>query len=270
MEWLNYTFFQHALLGIIIVSLASAIVGTYVVVRRMVFITGGITHASFGGLGLGFYLGWNPVLTAIVVAVASALGVEFLTTRQHVREDSAIGVVWALGMALGTIFIFLSPNYAADLNGFLFGNILTISKGDLIASGVFLAVLLAFFIAFYRQIVVCAFDKDFARTQGLHVKAINLAMTLLVSVCVVLTIRLIGIMLLMSLFTLPPMIAELFHRRMASMMATASAVSLVCSLLGLALSTWLGVPASATIVLILIAAYALARVTNAIKLRTQR
>ena len=111
MDILNYTFFQHALLGVMFVSLASAIIGTYVVSRRMVFITGGITHACFGGLGLGFYLGANPIAIAGAFAVASAVGVEWMANRYKVREDSAIGVVWALGMALGTIFIFLSPGY---------------------------------------------------------------------------------------------------------------------------------------------------------------
>ena len=131
MDILNYTFFQNALLGVLFVSLASAIIGTYVVSRRMVFITGGITHACFGGLGLGFYLGINPTLMAGVFAVASAAGVEWLSTKQRVREDSAIGVIWALGMALGTLFLFLSPGYVPELTSFLFGNVLTITRVDI-------------------------------------------------------------------------------------------------------------------------------------------
>ena len=138
----SYTFFQNAVIGIMLVSIASAIIGTYVVCRRMVFVTGGITHASFGGLGLGFYAGLSPALTAGIFAIASALGVEWLSTRQHVREDSAIGVVWALGMALGTIFIFLTPGYVPELSSFLFGNVLTIGTADLIAFGLAPAFLL--------------------------------------------------------------------------------------------------------------------------------
>jgi zinc transport system permease protein len=264
MEIFNYTFFQNAMMGIIIVSIASAIIGTYVVSRRMVFITGGITHASFGGLGLGFFMGWSPIVTAGVFAVASALGVEFLTTRQNIREDSAIGVVWALGMALGTIFIFLTPSYVPQLTSFLFGDILTITGGDLIAFGIYLIILVSFFSLFYRQIVTCAFDRDFARTEGLPVNAINLAMTVLISICVVLTIRLIGIMLLMSLLTLPQMIAETHVKRMLPMMAWSVAVSLVCSILGLFCSYWLSVPASATIVILLVAVFIIARTARAI------
>ena len=259
MDILNYTFFQHALLGVVFVSLATAIIGTYVVARRMVFITGGITHASFGGLGLGFYAGWNPVVTAAVFAIASALGVEMLTTREHVREDTAIGVVWALGMALGTIFIFLTPGYVPELTTFLFGNILTITRVDLIAFAIFLVVLLVLFLLFYRPIVACAFDRDFASTHGIPVRAINLMMTVLTSVCIVLTIRLIGIMMLMSLLTVPQMIAELHVKRFVPMMVLSGIVSLVCSVAGLILSAMISVPVSASIVLILIIIYIINR-----------
>ncbi|MDO4510299.1 MAG: metal ABC transporter permease [Bacteroidales bacterium] len=256
----SYSFFQHALIGIILVSIASAIIGTYVVCRRMVFVTGGITHASFGGLGLGFYAGLSPVVTAGIFAIASALGVEWLSERQRVREDSAIGVVWALGMALGTIFIFLTPGYVPELSSFLFGNILTISHTDLIAFGVYLAVLLSVMALFFPAIRSCAFDPNFARTQGLPVRAINLMMTVLTSVCIVLTIRLIGIMLLMSLFTMPQMIAELRTSRLLPLMGWAVAISLACSMGGVLLSIVLSVPVSSTIVLLLIILYVLARI----------
>ena len=262
MDILNYTFFQHALLGVMFVSLASAIIGTYVVSRRMVFITGGITHACFGGLGLGFYLGANPIAIAGAFAVASAVGVEWMANRYKVREDSAIGVVWALGMALGTIFIFLSPGYVPELTSFLFGNVLTITTTDIVMFAIFLAILLLFFTAFYHPIVSCAFDRDFATTRALPANAINMAMTVMIAVCIVLTIRLIGIMLLMSLLTMPQMIAELFTIRFRPMMAISAAVSLTCSVLGLFCSYWIAVPASATIVLLLISAYILARIAK--------
>lgn len=256
----SYTFFQNAVIGIMLVSIASAIIGTYVVCRRMVFVTGGITHASFGGLGLGFYAGLSPALTAGIFAIASALGVEWLSTRQHVREDSAIGVVWALGMALGTIFIFLTPGYVPELSSFLFGNVLTIGTADLIAFGAYLAVLLAVMALLFPAIRSCAFDPNFARTQGLPVYAINLMMTVLTSVCIVLTIRLIGIMLLMSLFTMPQMIAELRTHRLLPLMCWSVVISLACSLGGVLLSVVLLVPVSASIVLLLIILYAVARI----------
>ena len=265
MEILSYSFFQNALLGVLFVSIAAGIIGTYVVSRRMVFITGGITHACFGGLGLGFFLGINPIAMAAVFAIAAATGVEWMSTRQNVRQDSAIGVIWALGMALGTLFIFLSPGYVPELTSFLFGNVLTITSTDIILFAAYLVVLLAFFAVFYPQILLCAFDPDFAATRRLRVSAINLAMTIMIAICIVLTIRLIGIMLLLSLLTMPQMIAEMFTNRFHHMMIISSLVSVACSVLGIFCSYWIAVPASATIVLTLVAAYAVARIIRIIK-----
>ena len=265
MEILSYSFFQNALLGVLFVSIAAGIIGTYVVSRRMVFITGGITHACFGGLGLGFFLGINPIAMAAVFAIAAATGVEWMSTRQNVRQDSAIGVIWALGMALGTLFIFLSPGYVPELTSFLFGNVLTITSTDIILFAAYLVVLLAFFAVFYPQILLCAFDPDFAATRRLRVSAINLAMTIIIAICIVLTIRLIGIMLLLSLLTMPQMIAEMFTNRFHHMMIISSLVSIACSVLGIFCSYWIAVPASATIVLTLVVAYAMARIIRIIK-----
>ena len=272
LDILNYTFFQNALLGVLLVSIASAMIGTYIVTRRMVFITGGITHACFGGLGLGYFLGVNPILAAGVFAVASSLGVEWMAGRQNVREDSAIAVVWAFGMAIGTLFIFLTPGYVPDLNSFLFGNILTISRGDIAAFACFLAVLAVFFMLFYRPIVACAFDCDFASTKRLPVKAINCAMSVMVAVCVVLTIRLIGIMLLMSMLTMPQMIAEQFASRFGKMMLLSVLTGLSGAFAGLVGSYLFGVylvsvPASVTIVLVLITVYAVARVIRSLSVK---
>lgn len=131
MEYLQYAFFRNALVGVFIISIAAAMIGTYIITRRMVSITGGITHACFGGLGLGYFLGVSPVAMAGLFAVASSLGVEWMASRYRVREDSAIAVVWSLGMAVGILFVFLTPGYVPELNGFLFGNILTITAADL-------------------------------------------------------------------------------------------------------------------------------------------
>lgn len=257
-EFLQYPFFRNALWGILIISVAAAIIGTYVMSRRLVAISGGITHACFGGLGLGYFLGMNPVVMAGVFAVASSIGVEWLSSRMRVREDSAIAVVWSLGMAVGVLFVFLTPGYVPELNSFLFGNILTISPSDLLAFGSYLAVLGAFFITSYRSILTCAFDRDFARVSGLPVRFISYTMTVLVALCIVLTIRLVGIMLLMSMLTLPQMTAETFCRRFSSMMWVSMGVSVVSCVGGLFLGAAIDVPCSATIVLLMAAIFILA------------
>lgn len=259
MEFFSYDFFRNAFVGITLLSIASAVIGTYIVTRRLVSISGGVTHACFGGLGLGYFLGINPVLMAAVFAVGSSLGVQWMSANHRVREDSAIAVVWALGMALGTLFIFLTPGYVPELNAFLFGNVLTITRADLWAFAIFTAILLIFFGCFFRKIVICAFDRDFARVQHLPVTFITTAMTVLVAVCIVLTIRLVGVMLLMSMLALPQMIAETFCRRFGTMMILSVAVSLTCSLAGLLLGTVIDVPCSALIVLTMTAAYIITR-----------
>ncbi|MDO4754833.1 MAG: metal ABC transporter permease, partial [Parabacteroides sp.] len=209
MDLLQYSFFQHALWGSLLTAIACGMVGTYIVSRRLVFISGGITHASFGGLGLGFYLGMNPILMAMAFSVLSALGVEWVSRSQDVREDSAIAGVWSLGMALGVIFIFLTPGYAPNLSAYLFGNILTISAADLWAMAILALLLVIVFGLFMREIVYVAFDRNFAMTQGLPVRWIEYAMMCFIAVTIVLSIRLVGIMLLMSLLTLPQITVNL-------------------------------------------------------------
>ncbi len=190
-ELIGYSFFTNALIGVLIISVASAMIGTYIVSRRLVAISGGVTHACFGGLGLGYYLGVNPAAMAAVFAVGSSLGVEWMSTRHRVREDSAIAVIWSIGMAVGVLFVFLTPGFVPELNAFLFGNILNISHTDLWIFAGYTALLGVFFVWKFREIVVCAFDRDFARVAGLPVRFISVVMTVFVAICIVLTIRLV-------------------------------------------------------------------------------
>ena len=259
MDILAYPFFQRALLGVIIISVGVAIIGTYIISRRLVFISGGITHACFGGLGLGYWLGVSPIAMAAVAAVAGSVGVEWLTTRHRVRSDSAIAVVWAVGMALGILFIFLTSGYVPELNSFLFGNVLTVTQTDLWLFAGFTLLLALFFLFGYRTIVAVAFDPDFARVNRLPVKVVNYLMTVFVAVAIVLTIRLGGIMLLMSLLTLPQLVVEVWCRRFSSTVFVSMGVAVVGGVAGLFISYFIGVPASATIVLTLTLFYVMAR-----------
>lgn len=264
MSYLEYSFFQYALVGVVLISICSAIIGTYIISRRLVAISGGVTHACFGGLGLGYWMGIPPVAMAAVVAVLSSIGVEWASTRFRLREDSAIAVIWALGMAVGVLFVFMTPGYVPELNSFLFGNILTISLSDLYIFGAFAIVLCGFFVWRFKMIVACAFDRDFARVSGLPVRFITYTMTVLVAVCIVLTIRLVGVMLLMSMFSLPIMTSEIFWRRFGPMMWGAIAISVVTGVAGLMLGTVVDVPCSALIVLLMAAVYLVARVCVAV------
>ena len=169
LELLHYTFFRHALLGSLFASIACGIIGTYIVTRRLVFISGGITHASFGGIGLGLYAGISPLLSAAVFSVLSAFGVEWLSKRKDMREDSAIAVFWTFGMAVGIIFSFLAPGFTPDLSAFLFGNILTITPTDIWMLATLSVLLILFFTLFLNPIIYIAFDREFARSQRIPV-----------------------------------------------------------------------------------------------------
>lgn len=254
MELLNYHFFQNALIGIALISVMSAVIGTYIVTRRMVFIAGGITHTCFGGLGLGYFLGWNPMFMAGVFAVAGSLGVDALS-RRNVRKDSAIAVVWALGMALGILFVFLTKGYVPELNAFLFGNVLSITHGDLWLFGLFAMLAVGVYVFFSKLIIAVSFDEDFARTRHLPVGLVNTFMTVLTAVGIVLAIKMIGIMLLMSLISLPQLTAETLTRRYSRIMALSGLVSLIGCVVGLWLSVIIDVPASAVIVILLTLVY---------------
>ena len=243
------------MIAVTLLSVCSAVIGTYVISRRLVAIAGGITHACFGGLGLGYFLGINPMATAAVFAIGSSLGVESLSRRFQIREDSAIAVIWALGMAIGVLFVFLTPGYVPELNAFLFGNILTVSESDLWTFGGFAAVMGVFFACKQQEIIAVAFDRDYAAVSGLPVRMISLTMTVLTAICIVLTIRLVGIMLLMSMMSLPMITAEVFCHRFRPIAVASAAISLVASMGGLILSAAVDVPCSALIVLLLTAVF---------------
>lgn len=251
-DLLHYNFFQNAVWGSLLTAIACGIVGTYIVARRLVFISGGITHASFGGLGLGFYLGMNPILMAMLFSILSAFGVEWVSKTQNVREDSAIAGIWSLGMALGVIFIFLTPGYAPNLSAYLFGNILTIAMSDIIWIASLVGVLIIFFGLFLRTIVYVAFDRDFAVTQHLPVKWVEYAMMCFIAVTIVLSIRLVGIMLLMSLLTLPQITVNLFTSDFKKIIWGSIAIGFAGCVAGLVLSYYLNVPSGAFIILVLV------------------
>ena len=179
-------------------------------------------------------------------------------------------MVWAIGMAIGVIFVFMTPGYVPELNSFLFGNILTITAPDVIVFAVFTLVLALFFAVCYDSIVICAFDRDFASVIHLPVKFINYTMTVFTAVCIVLTIRLVGVMLLMSMLSLPMMTAEIFLRRFKPMMLLSVAVSLICSVAGLFVGTVVDVPCSAIIVIIMAAVFIVAKIVHSMTICRHR
>jgi len=250
-------FFRNAFIAAFIASITCGIIGTYIVSRRIVFISGGITHASFGGIGMGYYFGFDPILGAVAFGILSALGIEFFTKKADLREDSAIAMLWSLGMALGVIFIFLTPGYAPNLMSYLFGNILTVSAEDLIYLVVLTVFVVGFFLTFYRMIIFVSFDEEYALTNNAPVRLFNALLISLVALTIVLNIRVVGIILVMSLLTIPQAIANLFTKKFDIMMIYSIIFGFIGSVTGLAFSYIYDIPSGAAIIFSLVVIYAM-------------
>lgn len=266
-DLLNYSFFTNAMLAALLASISCGIAGTYIVARRKVFIAGGITHASFGGIGLGYFLGISPVLGGAVFGLLSALGIEFIAKKTEIREDSAIGIIWSFGMAVGIIFIFLTPGYAPNLMTYLFGNILTVSSADINFMLMLCIALIIFFWFFYRTILFISFDEDYARSHNVPVQAFNYFLITMVALVIVLNIRIVGIILVISFLTIPQSTANLFTKDFRSIMFYAVLFGMIGSMLGLYISFKANLPSGATIIFVFVIIYMLAWVLKRIQKR---
>lgn len=253
----DFGFFRNAFLAALLASITCGMIGTYIVSRRIVFISGGITHASFGGIGMGYYFGFDPIFGAVIFGILSALGIEFFTKKADLREDSAIAMLWSLGMALGVIFIFLTPGYAPNLMSYLFGNILTVSTSDLVYLSLLTLFVGGFIIIFYRMILFVSFDEEFALTNNAPVRLFNAILISLVALTIVLNIRVVGIILVMSLLTIPQAIANLFTKQFDRMMILSIFIGFIGSMAGLVFSYYYDIPSGAAIIFTLVVIYGL-------------
>ena len=255
LDFFNYDFIRFALAASLLGSITAGIIGTYVVTRRMVFITGGITHASFGGLGLGFFFGINPLIGAAVFGLISGIGVEYLSRFHKIREDSVIAMMWSFGMALGIIFISLTPGYAPNLMSYLFGNILSVSTSDIWIMGILMVLVLALFIPFFRLIQYLTFDEEFARTSRVPVSFFKYLLAGLVALTAVVYIRVAGIILVLSLLTIPQNTALLFSNNLKTIMWLSIGIGFLGSLVGLMISYAGNIPSGASIIFSLVLLY---------------
>ncbi len=253
----EYQFFRNAVYAAVLISIFAAMIGTYIVSRKIVFIGGGITHASFGGIGIAYYFGANPFAGAAVFAILTALGIEWIAQNGKVREDSAIAILWSLGMALGIIFVFMTPGYTPNLMTFLFGSILSVSNTDLYMLAGFGILVAIIFAIFFRPILYTAFDPEFAKVMGVPVSTFRYMMSVLMALAIVISIRSIGIILVLSIFTIPQITAMLFTRSFARIIPLAALWGITGSVSGLLLSYLLDIPSGASIIFFLTIQYLL-------------
>jgi len=258
----QYAFLQYALLTGILASVACGIIGTYVVVRRISYIADGIAHAVLGGMGAALYLhkvyhwhGVVPIHGALVSAIIAALIIGLVSLWAKQREDTVISALWAVGMAVGIVFITRTPGYNEDLMGYLFGNILMVSSEDLWMLVGLDAIILTIGLLFYNQFLAVCFDQEFARLRGLKVDAFYLLLLSLAALTVVVLATVVGIVMVIALLTLPVGIAALFSTSMWRMMAISTVLCAVFTTSGLVVSYGPDYPAGATTIIIAGAAY---------------
>ena len=246
---LRYEYLANALLAAIFAGITCGIVGTYIVSRRMVFLCGGITHASFGGLGIALYMGINPIVGALVFAIFSAIGVEWASDKGRMREDSAIGIIWSIGMAIGALFMSLTPGYTSgDLASYMFGSIITVTEQDITMLGILTALCIIGAILLSRQIMYVAFDRTFSSSQGIATRLISYVMSVIVAIKIVMAIRIMGIVLLLSLFTIPVVTANSLSKSYTTITLWASIIGVVGAVLGLIMSYNWEVPPGVSII----------------------
>ena len=260
---LQYSYLSNALIACVLSGITCGIIGTYIVARRMVFLCGGITHASFGGLGIAFYLNANPILGATIFAVLSALGIEWSNSRSKIRPDSAIGMVWGIGMAIGAFFIALRPGYTSgDMANFLFGSIVTVTSGDIWALLVLAILLVVGYLLWHRQIMYVAFDREFARSAGVNVEAVSYTMALITAITIVLSIRVMGIVLLISMLTMPVVGANMLSKAYKNIVPIAVAIAVAGGVAGIAFSYYTNTPSGPSIIFILAIALLIIKVLS--------
>ena len=250
----RYAYLHNALAACILSGIACGIMGTYVVCRRTVFLAGGITHASFGGLGIAFYLGLNPIAGALVFAVLSALGIEWAGNR---------GIIWSVGMALGVLFMSLRPGYTSgDLAGYLFGSIVTVSGADVAALAVLTALVVAGAALWLRPVMYVAFDREFARSQGIATQTVSYLMAALTAVTIVLAIRVMGIVLLISLMTVPAVTMNTLSKSFRTIAFGSAVLGALGGVAGLAVSYQWELPSGVAIIFVLTASLIVAKLLS--------
>ena len=268
---LQYNYLSNAVIACLLSGVICGIVGTYIVARRMVFLCGGVTHASFGGMGIAFYLGLNPILGATIFAVLSSLGIEWANSHGKVREDSAIGMMWGIGMAIGVLFMSLRPGYTSgDMSAFLFGSIVTVTTADIIALAVATALLVIGALLWHRTIMFAAFDRKFAQASGVKVDLISYIMAVVTAITIVLSIRVMGIVLLISLLTMPVVAANIIFKEYRRIAATAAVVAVSANLIGMTFSYYAEVPSGPAIIFVLTVAILIIKLLSLWVVRRKR
>ena len=246
----EYNFLQNAFLCSILISIVCGNIGTFIILKKLTMMSGGIAHTSFGGVGLGYFLGIEPIIGAFVFAVAAAIGIGYIGKKSHRSSDIATGIFWSAGMSLGILFIAFTPGYPPDISSYLFGDILTVSKTDLLLTVILDAIVVFLVIAFYNCFRAYLFDDEFAAVIRINVNLINNILHVMIALTIVILIRAVGIVLVLALLTAPAAVARLFSSNLKSIMLLSVFISVVLCFTGLWASYRFNVASGASIALL--------------------
>jgi manganese/iron transport system permease protein len=249
-EPLGYEFMVRALLAAVFVGVVSAVLGTYIVLRGMAFFGDAVAHTILPGVVLAFIGGWPLAVGALITGILTAVGIGALTSKGKLKEDTAIGVVFAGFFALGVAMLSATGNYTVDLAHFLFGNLLSVSKADLLLIGILGGIVLLTIFLFYKEFLVMTFDPVLAVTLRLPTTFLRYLLLVLIAVTIVISLQVVGIALMMAMLVTPAATASLLTRRLPTMMAVAAAIGAGSGVVGLYASYHLNIASGPTVVLV--------------------
>ena len=260
LEILQYDFIQNAIISGVLISIAAGVIGSLVVVNKITFLTGAIAHSAYGGIGLAIFFSLPVLFGATLFAVVVAIIIAIITLKNKSRIDAIIGMMWASGMAIGIIFVDLTPGYNVDLMSYLFGSIIAVSSEDLLFMtllDIFIVIVVALF---YKEILAVSYDSEFASLRGINVKFFYTLILILSALCVVAAIKAVGLILVIALLTIPTYLAETFCSKLSSLMFFSSSLATIFTLLGLVLSYVYDISSGASIIVVSVAVLALVKI----------
>ena len=251
----QFQFMRHALTAGILVSVACGIIGSFVVVKRIVFLSGGISHTAYGGIGIGYYFGFNPIIGAVIFSLAAAFGIALVRKHASQREDTLIGIMWATGMAVGIMFIDKTAGYAPNLMSYLFGNILAVPTSDLILIAILDVLIIAVTILLFKELKAFTFDEEYSAVSGIPTAVLNIVLFCLIALTVVILIRAVGIILVIALLAIPPAAVVQFNLSLEKTMIFSMVLGAVFITTGLLLSAAFDFTSGATIIIVACVGY---------------
>lgn len=255
---LKYSYMQNALIAALLASIVTGIIGTIAIEKKLISMSGGIAHASFGGIGLGYLAGFEqPIWGGLLFAVGSSVLISKLSQNKTIKADTLTGILWSFGMALGILFISLAPGYMPDMTSYLFGDILSVSTSSLVYMSLFTSAIIILFIMFFNYLIVYLYDEQYAKTKRIRVGILRWVVYLMIPVGIIVLIRVVGIILTIALMTIPTSIAKLFCKSLSRVVCISILVSTVFCILGLAVSYYINIPSGVCIIIISTVVYLL-------------